>query len=160
MTAKVFLFAALIFSSGLLFVNIYTSLVDVPNWMHDIPASIQAMRKYFAAANPGTFFRIFSPANQVLTLLALIFCWKYGWPLRLICFIALLIAIANDVFTFTFFYPRNDILMHASISDVDLFQKTLHQWMIVNWIRSGTVLLNVIAVLLALVAVFRHRLIP
>ena len=154
---KIFLFAALVFSSGLLFVNIYTSLVDVPNWMHNIPASIQAMRNYFIAANPGTFFRIFSPANQLLALLALIFCWKYGWQIRIFCFIALLFAVGNDIFTFTFFYPRNNMLLHASlITDIDLLKKITHQWMIVNWIRSGTVLLNVITILLAILAVFRR----
>ena len=52
------------FAAGLLFVNVYNSLVDAPNWGHSLPGSIEAARSYYSAADPGSFFRVFSPLNQ------------------------------------------------------------------------------------------------
>src|SRR5687768_8537342 len=84
-------------AAGLLFVNVYTSIVDAPNWGADIPNSIVAARNYFSVANPGNFFRIFSPLNQVLALIAVIVCWKVN---RYIALASLAVAIMADLFTF------------------------------------------------------------
>ena len=43
-------------------------MVDAPNWGRDVPASIVAARDYFIVKNPGSFFRVISPVNQVLAL--------------------------------------------------------------------------------------------
>ena len=133
---------AVALAAGLLFLNVYTSVVDAPNWGHDIPNSLIAAREYFKVANPGTFFRIFSPANQVITLLALIACWRAGRQVMIYCGFALLLAIAADVMTFAFFYPRNDIMFVAPLTDTETLKNVWSQWTTVNWIRSAVCLAN------------------
>ena len=134
---KLSLALAISLAAGLLFTNIYTSMVDARNWGANIPASIQTTRNYFKAANPGTFFRIFSPANQVVTLLALVLCWRIGKKARIYCAIALICAIGADMFTFAYFYPRNDILFKLPIPpDLDALKTTWAQWTTMNWLRS------------------------
>ena len=86
-------------AAGLLFVNLYNSIVDAPNWGADLPNSILAARQYFTASNPGNFFRIMSPLNQVLALAAVIFCWKQN---RYIALGSLAVAILADVLTFRY----------------------------------------------------------
>ncbi|MGZ3946400.1 MAG: DUF1772 domain-containing protein [Mucilaginibacter sp.] len=128
---------AISLAAGLLFTNIYTSVVDAHNWGANIPASIQTARDYFKTANPGTFFRIFSPANQVAGLLALILCWRAGKRVRLYCAIAFLFAVGTDVITFAYFYPRNDILSKSPIAaNLDVIKAALEQWRSMNWVRS------------------------
>lgn len=151
------LILTVVFSAGLLFVNIYTSMIDAVSWGSDIPASIQTARDYFKVVNPGSFFRIFSPANQILTLVALIVCWKADKKIRLFIGLALLFAIATDVFTFSFFYPRNEIMFNNPIDEnLDAIKKAWSEWSTMNWLRSAIVLANLsfdFAALLRLVKV-------
>ena len=128
-------------ASGLLFVNIYTSLVDARSWGGDIPNSIATAREYFKTVSPGNFFRLVSPVNQVLGLLVLILFWKSAPSIRLCLGAALVLYILGDVFTFAYFYPRNDIMFKtAQLSDVDLLRKTVSEWSTMNWIRSLIIL--------------------
>jgi hypothetical protein len=137
----IILFASISIASGLLFVNIYTSLVDARSWGGDIPNSIATAREYFKAVSPGNFFRLFSPVNQVLGLLVLILFWKSAPSIRLCLGVALVLYILGDVFTFAYFYPRNDIMFKtAQLSDVDLLRKTVSEWSTMNWIRSLIIL--------------------
>ena len=103
------------FAAGLLFVNIYNSLIDAVSWGSNMPASILTAREYFKTVNPGDFFRIFSPINQVLALVALVICWKTTKQIRTYCALALLVAITSDALTFAYFYPRNEIMFTSSI---------------------------------------------
>ena len=73
---KIILFASISLASGLLFTNLFTSLVDARSWGSDIPNSIAAARQYFKVVDPGVFFRLFSPVNQALGLIALVIFWK------------------------------------------------------------------------------------
>jgi hypothetical protein len=152
---KTILILAAIFASGILFVNVYTSIVDVPNWGRDLPGSIMAAREYFRAANPGTFFRVVSPINQVLGLLALIVCWRAGSRIRIYCALALICAVVGDIFTFAYFYPRNGIMFVAPI-DVDAIRTALAEWSTMNWVRSAVVALEVVFDFLALILVAKH----
>lgn len=156
MIRKSFLILTVVFAAGLLFVNIYTSMIDAVSWGSDIPASIQAAREYFKVVNPGNFFRIFSPANQVLTIIALIVCWKADKKVRLFIALALLFAIATDVFTFTFFYPRNEIMFNNPIDgNLDSVKKAWLQWSTMNWFRSAIVLGNLAFDLAALIRLLK-----
>lgn len=125
-------------ASGLLFVNLYNSIVDAPNWGVDIPKSMVTAREYFRIANPGSFFRIFSPANQVLALVALILCWK---NIRYIAIASLAAAILLDVMTFGYFYPRNDI-MFLDAMDESAVRIAWQEWSSMNWLRSGLCAVN------------------
>lgn len=140
-------------ASGLLFVNIYTSMVDAPNWARDVPASITATREYFGVANPGTFFRIFSPVNQVLALAAAVSAWWAPRGTFTICVATLILAVLVDVFTFTYFYPRNDIMFVAPIDNIDAIRSALSGWRNMNWLRSGMIVVIVFLDFLALMKV-------
>lgn len=119
-------------ASGLLFVNLYNSIVDAPNWGADIPNSIIVARNYFEIAAPGDFFRIFSPANQILALVAVILCWKNN---RYIAIASLAAAILLDVMTFGYFYPRNEI-MFLNAMDEYAVRIAWREWSAMNWFRS------------------------
>lgn len=137
MIRLIFLGLFSITASGLLFVNLYNSLVDAPNWGVDLPNSLQAARQYFTAHNPGDFYRVFSPLNQVLALIAVIVCWKAGRD-RYIALAALAFAIIADVFTFGYFYPRNEIMFVASLeAGADAARQAWEQWSAMNWVRSA-----------------------
>ncbi|HTE00085.1 MAG TPA: DUF1772 domain-containing protein [Mucilaginibacter sp.] len=139
------LFASISIASGLLLVNVYTSLVDAKSWGSDIPHSITTAREYFKTVSPGNFFRIFSPVNQILGLLVLILFWKTSPSIRLCLGSALILYILGDVFTFAYFYPRNDIMFKtAQLTDIDLLRKTVSEWSIMNWVRSLAVLAGLI----------------
>jgi carbon starvation protein CstA len=145
MIRKSVLYPVTAVACGILFVNLYTSIVDAVSWGHDIPASIETTREYFKSGNPGKFFRIFSPANQVLALLALIVCWNAGKKIRMYCGLALLTAVTIDVFTFAYFYPRNDIMFVQSIEgNIEAIHSAWSSWSSMNWVRSGLILVNVI----------------
>ena len=123
--------------AAVLSVNVYTSIVDARSWSAHIPDSILTARDYFKIVNPGTFFRKASPLNQILTLAALVVCWKSGRKARLYFGLALLLAVLTDALTFAYFYPRNEILFRAAQSNVDVFTKICAEWSAMNWVRSG-----------------------
>jgi len=149
---------AAMFAAGLLFVNIYNSLVDAPNWGNDIPASINAAREYFGVANPGTFFRMFSPANQIITLIALILCWPAGKNVRYSLAAALVCAVATDAFTFLYFYPRNDIMFVRPIEgNTEAIRTAWSGWSTMNWPRSALVAVNLILDYAALIKIVTHE---
>jgi len=150
---KLVLILAATVAAGLLFANIYTSIVDAPNWGRDVPASIVAAREYFSVKNPGNFFRVFSPLNQVLALLAVVVSWWAPKGTFSICLAALILAVSVDVFTFTYFYPRNEIMFVAPIENVEAIRSALSGWQNMNWIRSGMIAVVVVLDYLALMKV-------
>lgn len=137
------LFASISVASGLLFVNLYTSIVDAKSWGSDIPNSITTTRSYFKNVNPGSFFRIFSPVNQLLALLVLIIFWKSSPSTRVYLGAALVLYVLADVLTFAYFYPRNDIMFRtADLTDTITLRKTWSEWNSMNWIRSAIILVG------------------
>ena len=96
---QVILFLSLALASGLLFTNIYNSMIDAKLWGTDIPRSIETAREYLKAVNPGNFFRIFSPINQVLALVALVLFWKSSPTVRIYLGITLVLYVFSELFT-------------------------------------------------------------
>ena len=142
---KFIIMLATTFAAGLLFANVYTSMVDAPNWGHNIPASLEAARAYFHAANPGTFFRIFSPIAQVVTLLAVILCWTIDKRIRYFLLAAFVIAVAVDGFTFAYFYPRNDIMfVNSLVGSTEALRNAWSQWSFMNWPRSALIVIGLV----------------
>ncbi|WP_428658195.1 hypothetical protein [Runella sp.] len=147
----IILFASITVAGGLLLVNTYTSLVDARSWGSNFPNSIATARDYFKTVNPGDFFRIFSPVNQVLGLLALIFFWKTSPSIRLYLGITLFMYLSAEALTFMYFYPRNAIMFKtAQLTDIDLLRKTWSEWSSMNWIRTFLLLVGLIFSFLAL----------
>ncbi|MBS1930600.1 MAG: DUF1772 domain-containing protein [Bacteroidetes bacterium] len=123
----------------------------------DIPKSIETAREYFKAVNPGNFFRIFSPVNQVLGLLALILFWKASATIRIYLGIALVLYVLGDVFTFAYFYPRNDIMFKAQLTDIDAIRKAWTGWNSMNWLRSLILFAGLIFSFMALHKIFTTK---
>lgn len=145
-----FLYASICIASGLLFVNIYTSIVDARSWGSNIPESIAVARDYFKTVNPGNFFRIFSPVNQLLGIIVLAVFWKPVPDVRLFLGVALVMYLIAEGMTFGYFYPRNDIMFtSASLNDVDLLKKTWTEWQSMNWVRSAALLIGIICSLIS-----------
>ena len=100
---------------------------------------------------------MFSPLNQVLALLALVLSWwapKGTFPL---CLAALILAVSVDVFTFTYFYPRLEIMFVAPIENVDAIRSALSGWQNMNWIRSAMLAVIVVLDYLALMKISQSR---
>jgi hypothetical protein len=135
-------------AAGLLFVNIYNSVVDAPNWGANLPHSIEAARAYFTVANPGTYYRIVSPLNQVLAIIALILSWRNN---RYIAVSLLLTAILADALTFGYFYPRNDVMFVNPINE-NAVRIAWEQWSTMNWVRTALCLVNTTLAFMLLIA--------
>ena len=147
---KPVLYAAVAFSSGLFFTLVYNSIVNAANWESNIPQSITATRDFFVVANPGTFFQVVDPANMLLVVLALILCWKHS-SIRLALGIAILCYITSMILTFTYFYPRNDVMfLSKQLPDTETLKKAASEWGRMGWVRCLLSLSGLICTFLAL----------
>jgi hypothetical protein len=147
---RAILYAAILLLAGVLGTNVYTSVVDAPNWGASIPSSLDAAKNYFAVANPGTFFRMFSPGAQVAALLSVILCWKYGGLVRSLTLAALVLAVVVDLMTFAYFYPRNEIMFGPAQHPNDVLQNAWSGWTAMNHLRSAVILTAALCELAAL----------
>ena len=148
---KIVLYAAVAFSSGLFFTLVYNYIVNAANWESNIPQSITATRDFFVVANPGTFFKMIDPTNMLLVVLSLILFWKRSSSIRLFLGIALVCYISSMVLTFTYFYPRNDIMfLSKQLPDTETLKKAASEWGRMGWARCLLSLAGLVCVLLAL----------
>ena len=148
---QIVLFLSILIASGIMFANIYTSLIDARSWGSDIPNSIATSRDYFKVVNPGNFFRLFSPINQVLAIIALVIFWKSDPSLRIYLGGAALLYVLVEVMTFGYFYPRNEIMFNSgSLADTALLKKTWNEWTRMNWVRTFILLIGIAASFFAL----------
>lgn len=148
---KIVLYAAVAFSSGLFFTLVYNSIVNAANWESNIPQSISATRDFFVVANPGTFFQLVDPTNMLLVVLALILFWKTSTSIRMFLGIALLCYITSMILTFTYFYPRNDVMFTSEqLPDIETLKKAATEWGRMGWVRCLLSLAGVVCSFLAL----------
>lgn len=138
---KSILFLSITIASGVLVTNLYNTFIDAKSWGTDIPHSIATAREYFKVINPGNFFRIFSPINQIIALLALVAFWKQiSVQARLFLGIALSMYVIGDIMTFVYFYPRNDFMFRdASLDDAERLKTVWMEWRNMTWVRSAVV---------------------
>ena len=152
------LFASLSLASGLLFVNIYTSMVDAKSWGAGIPQSVETAREYFKTVNPKIFFRMIAPANLVAALLVLILFWKISVTVRIYLGMALALYVCVDMFTFTYFYPRNKIMFETTpLPDIDTLKNALTGWRTMNWLRSFIIFAGLVFSFLALNEIYTAK---
>ncbi|MBK9107568.1 MAG: DUF1772 domain-containing protein [Saprospiraceae bacterium] len=145
------LYASVAFSSGLFFANIYNSIVNAANWESNVPYSITATRDFFVVANPGTFFQLIDPTNLILIAITLILFWKKSTSIRLYLSIALLCYISSMILTFTYFYPRNEIMfLSEQLPDTETLKRVASEWGRMNWVRSLIWLVGLVCSFLAL----------
>lgn len=154
---KLVLYAVVAFSSGLFFANIYNSIVNAANWESNIPQSITATRDFFVVANPGTFFKIIDITNMVLIVLALILFWKKSNSIRLYLGIAIVCYISSIILTFSYFYPRNEIMfLSEQLPDTETLKRAASEWGTMNWVRSLIWLVGLVCSFIALDKVTSH----
>jgi hypothetical protein len=155
---NIVLFASIFVATGLLFTNIYNSLIDSKSWGSNIPDSIETARAYFKSVNPAKFFRIFSPINQILGLLVLILFWRLSPAIRIYLAIAVALYISGDVLTFLYFYPRNEIMFRTGqLADVETLRNAWREWTNMNWIRSLLVFMGLIFSFLSLHTIYTMK---
>jgi hypothetical protein len=155
---KAILFTSVALASGVLFTNIFNSMVISEAVKSDIPNSVIAAREYFKTVNPGDFFKIFSPLTQVFTALSLILFWTVGKIVRLFLAIALLCYISGDIFAFTYFHPRNDLMyLSEPILDTETLKTISSEWSSMNWVRSFVLFAGVVFSFLAIDKVYSVR---
>lgn len=148
---KIVLYASVAFSSGLFFTNIYNSIVNAANWESNIPQSITATKDFFLVANPGTFFKLIDPTNMILIVLALLLFWKKSSSIRLFLGIALLCYVSSMILTFTYFYPRNEVMfLSEQLPGTETLKKVASEWGRMNWVRSLIWLTGLVCSFLAL----------
>lgn len=133
---KLILLSSAAVASGVLFANIYNSMVNGVATDSDIPNSIIAGKEFFKTVNPGAFFQIFSPASQILTLASIILFWKHSKKTRIYLGIALVCFISADIMAFTYFHPRTDLMFSDNIPDIATLKRLSSEWMTMNWVRS------------------------
>lgn len=156
---KIILYLSITFMAGVAFVNMYNSVVDTTSWISNVPASVAVFRQYYHQVNPGSFFRLFSPINQFLALIALMLFWKTSGKTRLFLVIAFLLAVLGDVITFAYFYPRNDMLMYLPLEgNAEKFTTILKEWRFMNWIRTGIIITGLLFSCLGLNEVYAKKL--
>jgi hypothetical protein len=146
---KLILLTSVAVTSGVLFANIFNSLVIAVATDSDIPNSIVAGREYFKVVNPGNFFKIFSPLSQLLIVLSLVLFWKNSKVIRLFLGFSLLCAISADVMAFMYFHPRTDVMFSGPLPDVETLKRLSSEWKTMNWVRSFVLLLGLISSCLA-----------
>jgi hypothetical protein len=135
LTQRIVALAAVGLIGPLLGAGIYESVVLVPNFAADIPASLEHFRAFMTASNPGTFFRSVAPITQVALLAALLLSWRQG-SVRRWYLIALVLMVAVDVVTFTFHYPRNAFLFTAPLSQrPEELTRAVQEWGWGNLVR-------------------------
>lgn len=153
----IILYVSIILAAGLLFVNLYNSLIDARSWGSAIPQSLETTRAYFRTVNPGNFFRVFSPINQLIALTCLVAFWKAPAHTRWWLGAAFVLYVAADIFTFAYFYPRNDIMFKFAMTDPGKVKAAWSQWSAMNWLRSGIVAAGVLCSSLALDRIYTTR---
>ncbi|HKC35619.1 MAG TPA: DUF1772 domain-containing protein [Chitinophagaceae bacterium] len=152
------MFASIAFANGLLFTNIYNSMIDAKSWGADLPHSIETARQYFKSITPGKFFRIFAPINLILALVTLILFWRVSTEVRTFLGVAFALYVLVDVFTFAYFYPRNNVMFKtAQLTDVDAIRKAWTGWNSMNWLRSFIIFAGLVFSFLALHEIYTAK---
>ena len=146
---------ALVLSGMLLGAGVYESVVVAPNFQ-GAPTSLEHARGFYHATNPGVFFRVLSPATQLLLLVALVCNWRPVPLTRWRLAGALALAILADVITFKFHYPRNAILFNAQLTNPADLNRVGAEWAMGNYVRIAVVLAMVLLVMVSMIRVARR----
>jgi hypothetical protein len=130
---------------------IYEAVVMAPNFELGTQA-LEHARGFLVVSTPAAFFRVLAPTVQILLALSIVLTWRtLAGRRRLLLFAALGAAIAADVVTFAFHYPRNAVLFVAPLdrSSAEL-QRIAREW---AWGNDVRILLLVGAAVAAFSAV-------
>jgi hypothetical protein len=119
----------------------YESVVMAPNYAANVPSSLEHAKEFFSVTNPGNFFRLIAPLTQITLLITLVLNWRGAPGRRVWIFGALFFAIATDLITFSFHYPRNAILFTDPMNTPpEVLAAAAGQWINGNYVRIALLL--------------------
>ena len=109
--------AWLSFSLGALLMGgaVLESSVYVPNWLHDMPASLEVTRTFLAVRNPGNFFQVAAPLLVLLSIAAIAVAWHRN-RVRNALIGGLLLLVVAEAMTFVKVYPQIGILLGDNVA--------------------------------------------
>jgi uncharacterized membrane protein len=88
-----------------------------------------------ARSTPANLFRVAAPATQLLALLSAVVNWSNPdcrWPLLA----ALVALVVNDVVTFRYHYPRNQLFFTAPLTvESERLDRAAREWASMNLVR-------------------------
>lgn len=149
--ALILLMLGLLGQVALLGANAFEAVVDVPNWR--TPDGLRAYRAFIKHRNAGHFYRVVSP----LTILALAAALALGWrsleSRDVLIGISVFTALAAEVLTVAYFFPRNRQLFFAGAEpDPGAAAALVDQWSRANLARVALVLGGAVCGMLAVYA--------
>ncbi len=118
----------------------YESVVMAPNYSVNVPESLTHARGFLTQSHPGNYFRVLAPATQVLLLLSVLLNWrtrKARWWLVT----AFALMVLTDVITYTFHYPRNDLMFVQPLenSTPEALETAAREWGTGNYARIALI---------------------
>lgn len=151
MFRQIVLYIYIILGSGMLFANIYNSMVDASIWGSDIPDSIDTARNYFKQITPADFYKIFGMILHPISFIAFFSHFKPFPQTRWYLGSAIVLYFLVDAFTVLYFVPRNDIMFSSTpLKDIETIKQAWQQWNTMNWVRSFITLAGVVCTCIAL----------
>lgn len=91
------------------------SFVYIPNWLHDMPASLVATRAFLVARNPGHFFQLVTPIMLLVSIAAIVLAWRRS-RVRNALIGGLLLLIVVEALTFVLVYPKIGLLLGEDVA--------------------------------------------
>ena len=134
----------------------YESVVMAPNFATNVPTSLEHVRGFMVSSNPGSYFRILAPATQLLLLLSVVLNWRVPgsrwWMMG-----GLVLMIATDVITFSYHYPRNEIMFVRPLLETPQAQleAAAREWGSANYVRVGLLVIASVCALRGLAGSLR-----
>ncbi|RZL44991.1 MAG: DUF1772 domain-containing protein, partial [Pedobacter sp.] len=83
-------------------------------------------------------------------------CWKKSKYIRLYLGIALICYVLGDVFAFTYFHPRTDLMMAEPTPDAETLKILSSEWSNMNWVRSFVLFIGVVCSFAAVDKFYLH----
>ncbi|TVR77744.1 MAG: DUF1772 domain-containing protein [Chitinophagaceae bacterium] len=129
--------------------NIYQIIAEVPNWSADIPNSLIAYREFFHVTHPGFFFQTLVPLTVLSLITSIILLRNRPKSANKWMLIALAGVVLTEVFTLTYFLPKNFVLFLDPLEDIPVEQLgiTGELWQTANYLRMAIVLATMIVFL-------------
>lgn len=111
------LFAWCSYSLGLIVLGgaALESSVYVPNWLHDMPASLLTARAFLVPRNPGHFFQMVTPLLLLVSVVAIVLAWRWSRT-RNALIGGLVLLIAVEALTFVLVYPKIGLLLGTDVA--------------------------------------------
>ena len=115
---------------------VYESMVMAPNYALGLPV-LEHARGFLVASTPAAFFRTLSPAVQLLLFLSVVLAWRAApTRVRWLLLASFCAAIATDVVTYTFHYPRNAIMFVEPLDrPAAELRRIAQEWAWGNYVR-------------------------